>query len=369
MNETSPPTSEADNIACSVTEGFAEWISGLGGSILISTYQAGRVALIGWNGQQVTMHLSHFPRPMGMALQGNRLAMAIERRVMFFEHSQVMAESFPTIGPDSLPVGDEPGGYDCCYLPRMSYESGPLDLHDLAFGDEGLWLVATQFSCIAQLSPHCSFVPQWFPPFITQSVPEDRCHLNGLALMNGKPRFVTALGETDTPRGWRANKASGGVLMDVAENRVVLRGLAMPHSPRWHEDRLWFLNSAAGELCVVEPGSNRYSVVALLSGFLRGLCFAGPYAMVGLCKLRSSRTFGSLPLELRFPELKCGVAAIHRQTGQLAAMLEFTQGCDELYDVQFLPGYSRPVLLNDQQMSRLYPVITPQQGYLISRNE
>lgn len=359
-----PATTEAP-IACTVSEGFADWLKSLGGSILISTYQAGRVALVGWNGEQITMHLCHYPRPMGMAIQGSRLALAIRLQVVEFQHSPEIAGNFPSIGSNGAPDRATPGNYDVAFLPRRTHFSGPLDIHDLVYGRDGLWIVATQFSCLAQLSDEWSFVPRWTPPFITAQVPEDRCHLNGIAVVDGQPRYVTALGETDSAVGWRKNKAAGGILIDVPGQSILMRGLAMPHSPRWHDGRLWFLNSAAGELCTLEPGTSRYSVVALLPGFLRGLCFAGRYAIVGLCKLRASRTFGTLPLEFRFPELKCAVAAIDMQTGKLEAMLEFTGGCDELYDVQFLPGCTRPLLLNDQQMSQLYPVTTPNQAYLI----
>jgi len=63
-------------------------------------------------------------------------------------------------------------------------------------------------------------------------VPEDRCHLNGLAVVDGQPKYVTALGTTDTPGGWRERKADGGVLLDVESGETLIDNLSMPHSPR-----------------------------------------------------------------------------------------------------------------------------------------
>lgn len=353
-------------ITCAVSESFGDWLRGAAGSLVVTTYQGGKVALIGAAGGQVTMHLCDYPRPMGVAVAGDRLALAVRHQVIQFRDSPEVAAAFPAFGTDGNPAGDVPGGYDACFLPRTTHHVGPLDGHDLAYGSDGLWLVATNYGCLARLSDDYSFVPHWAPPFLTALVPEDRCHLNGLAVLYGQPKYVTALGATDTPRGWRDNKAAGGILMDVPDGRILLKGLAMPHSPRWHDGRLWFLNSAAGELCVTDPGSPRYAVAALLPGFLRGLCFVGDHAVVGLCQLRASRTFGALPLEYRFPALKCGVAVVHLRTGETAAMFEFTGGCTELYDVQFLPGVARPLLLNESQMAKIHPVTAPNHAALVT---
>ncbi|MGH8606105.1 MAG: DUF4915 domain-containing protein, partial [Gammaproteobacteria bacterium] len=118
--------------------------------------------------------------------------------------------------------------------------------------DGTLWVVNTRFGCLCTLDAEHSFQPRWRPPFVSAYAPEDRCHLNGLALVDGRPKYVTALGETDTAGGWRANKRNGGLLMDVETHQISLRGLSMPHSPRWSQDKLWFLESGQGSLAVAE---------------------------------------------------------------------------------------------------------------------
>ena len=56
----------------------------------------------------------------------------------------------------------------------------------------------TLFSCLAAASPTHTFRPLWRPPFVSRLAPEDRCHLNGLALRDGEPRYVT-IPESDRP--------------------------------------------------------------------------------------------------------------------------------------------------------------------------
>src|SRR5262249_52310919 len=159
---------------------------------------------------------------------------------------------------------------------------------EVAWAGEELWLVNTRFSCLCTLDPGYSFVPRWRPPFVTALAAEDRCHLNGLALADGRPKYVTALGESDTADGWRPNKARGGVLLDVPSGAFVARGLSMPHSPRWHDGKLWVLESGTGRLLHVTVVSGQTEPVAELPGFTRGLALAGRYAFIGLSKIRET---------------------------------------------------------------------------------
>lgn len=326
-------------INCSVDLGFQEWIAQAGGSLAITTYQAGKLALVGWNGQQVSFLMREFTKPMGMAVSGQRLALATKHEVILFANASVLAHHY---------IENQPGRYDALYLPRAAYFTGDLNVHDLAFGADGLWLVNTRFSCLSRLSAEFSFVPQWQPSFISELAPEDRCHLNGLAMVQGKLKFVTALGESDQVGGWRANKATGGIVIDIDSNEIILRGLSMPHSPYWHKDALWLLNSGTGELWRVDPRRGSYEVICALPGFLRGLCFVGNYALIGLCQMRETNIFGGLQIQERYDRLLCGVAVVDILTGNTAGFLEFTSGCEELYGIQFLSNTLRPTILNAQ---------------------
>src|SRR5262249_59319340 len=131
-------------------------------------------------------------------------------------------------------------------------------IHEMAYGLGGeLWFVNTRFSCLATVNPDASFAPRWRPPFVSELEPSDRCHLNGLAMDGGAPRYVTALGRTDEPAGWRANKARGGVLIDVPSGAIIVPGLSMPHSPRLHGGRPWACESGARAVGGGGPAAGR----------------------------------------------------------------------------------------------------------------
>jgi uncharacterized protein (TIGR03032 family) len=353
---TIPPPREgmSETVRCDISESFPAWLSQAGGSIVLTTYQAGKVGMIGWDGRQVTLLFRDFPKPMGLDIQGTKLLLATQHQVLELANAPLLAYEF---------LEGQPGRYDALYLPRLAYDTGDLNVHDVAFGAEGLWLVNTRFSCLCNPSRDFSFVPRWRPSFISEVVPEDRCHLNGLAMEDGRPRFITALGETDTVGGWRERKADGGALIDVLSGEVILRGLSMPHSPRLHDGSLWVLNSGAGELWRIDRSSFRHEVVCSLPGYLRGLGFIGPFALVGLSTIREKHIFGGLPVQERHPRLRCGVAVIELSTGRQLGMFEFTEGCTEIFDVRFLPDVLRPMILNAEKEQTRQAVTAPDFAY------
>jgi uncharacterized protein (TIGR03032 family) len=235
-----------------------------------------------------------------------------------------------------------PGRYDACYVPRLASYTGDVRVHDVAWAEDELWICATRFSCLATLDGEHSFVPRWQPPFISSLAAEDRCHLNGMAVIDERVRYVTALGESDEVNGWRENKADGGVLIDVDSGETVIRGLSMPHSPRWHRDQLWLLESGQGTLARADLDSGKVETVVELPGFTRGLAFAGRFAFVGLSKVREATTFGGLPLTGRLEERQCGVWVVDIEKGEIAAFLRFEDLVQEIFDVELLPGIRFP---------------------------
>src|SRR5205085_3032481 len=190
---------------------------------------------------------------------------------------------------------------------------------------------------------------RWRPPFVSKLAAEDRCHLNGMTLVSGEPRYVTALGQSDTPGGWRENKVSGGCLIDVESGEIVTAELCMPHSPRFHNDKLWFLNSGLGEVGTVNLHSGVATPLTRLLGYTRGLSICEGYAVVGLSKIREASTFGGLPISQGPEKLACGVYVIELTTGRTIATLEFTDGVEEIYDIQFLPQIRYPAVLGFQK--------------------
>ena len=305
----------------------------LGVSLLVSTYQAGKVVAVGVAQDELTLSYHNFERAMGLAVKHDCIAVGARAQVWYLRSA-----------PDLAPRVEPCGRHDACFLTRSSHYTGEIQAHELAWGNDELWLVNTAFACLCTLDRQHSFVPRWRPPFLTSLAAEDRCHLNGLAMADGAPKYVTALAETDTPQGWRANKVRSGCLIDVASGQTVARGFAMPHSPRVHRGRVWLLHSGAGQLVLVDPASGRAETVTELPGYTRGLALHDRFAFVGLSRIRETSTFGGMPIAERRPELKCGVGVVDLVSGRLVAHLEFKSGVEEIFDVQVLPGARCPVL-------------------------
>jgi uncharacterized protein (TIGR03032 family) len=330
------------------TDGFVELLHRLGASLLVSTYQANKLLAVRAGGGGLSTLVRTFDRPMGLAIAGGRLALGTRQEVWLLRNA-----------PDIAPRVEPAGRHDACFVPRSARVTGDIAIHELAWAGDELWVVNTRFSCLCTLHPDYSFVPRWRPPFVTALAAENHCHLNGLAIADGRPKYVTALGETDTPNGWRADKPRGGCLMEVSSGEVISRGLSMPHSPRWHDGRLWLLESGTGQLVLVDPATGGRQQIAELPGFARGLALAGPYAFVGLSKIRGGSAMDGVPLADRRAQLKCGVAVVELRRGLVVALLEFQTAVEEVFDVQLLPGLRFPEVIGFQQETIQHTFVVP----------
>jgi uncharacterized protein (TIGR03032 family) len=244
-------------------------------------------------------------------------------------------------------------GYDRLYIPQTGHTTGDVDVHDIAVDEQGrVVFVNTLFGCLATLSGTDSFAPLWQPPWLSKLAAEDRCHLNGLAMQDGRPKYATAVSRSDVADGWRDRRRDGGVVVDVETGDIVAEGLSMPHSPRWYRSRLWVLDSGNGNFGYVDLKSGRFEPVAFCAGYLRGMAFFEDYAVVGLSMPRHDKTFSGLPLDDRLKErnaeARCGLQIIDLRTGDVVHWLRFDGVVAELYDVITLPGVRRPMLLGFQ---------------------
>jgi uncharacterized protein (TIGR03032 family) len=345
VTDVAPPEHE-DPLRSVHTSNLPTLFDQAGLSLVVSTYQAGKTIVIRNDAGTLNTHFRTFPKPMGMAADGARLTVGGTNTVWEYHNMPAVARKL-----------EPPGRHDACYLPRRIHVTGDIDIHELARDRDGeLWVVNTRFGCLCTLDAEHSFHPRWRPSFVSALAPEDRCHLNGLAIVDGRPKYVTALGMTDTPGGWRANKARGGILMDVETNDVLLRGLSMPHSPRWHQGKLWILESGEGTLAVVDLQRRTWQTVAQLPGFTRGLDFVGPLAFIGLSQVRDSATFSGIPLVERLRERTCGVWVVNVETGRTVGFVRFEAGVQEIFAVQALRGIRFPEILewNDERMAHSY---------------
>ena len=330
-----PETPEPAPLRSVHTTTFPELLKQLGITIAVTTYQAGKLLFLREDSGKLNTHFRAFRRPMGLAVTRGRIAVGTSTEVWDFHDVPAVAAQ--------LEPADR---HDACYLPRSAHFTGDILVHEMAWGGNDLWIVNTRFSCICMLDGIYSFVPRWRPPFITALAAEDRCHLNGLAMVDGRPAFVTALGQTDSARGWRENKRDGGVLMAVPSGEVIVGGLSMPHSPRWHGGQLWLLESGTGTLGTVDRQTGRYQPMVELPGFTRGLDFCGRFAFVGLSQVRETATFSGLPITER-PERNCGVWVVDVVEGKVVAFVRFEDAMQEIFAVQVLHSQRFPDLIND----------------------
>lgn len=327
------------------TSSFVELLDKAASSLVITTYKSGNVILGRTQGQTLDTHVFSFDRPMGVAVAGNRLAIGTGQTIDSFTNQPAVAQQLDASQETERPRND------AVYLPRSTTYTGDIAIHEMAYDADGvLWFVNTKFSCLCTQDLANSFVVEWTPPWISELAPEDRCHLNGLAMVEGRPRYVTSLARTDTAGGWRAHKGTSGVIIDLTTGDVVAEELAMPHSPRWHDDRLWVLQSGTGTLSTVEPRTGAITDITSLPGFTRGLAFIGRYALVGLSQVRES-VFADLPITQTAEERNCGVWIVDTATGAIVGMLKFDGVVQEIFDVALLPGTRWPTLTPRGELS------------------
>jgi len=305
-------------------------------SIGISTYQAGKLLFISPKDENsLSMLPRSFNKPMGFELNGNKLVLATKDEVIVFEDSKDLATHYP----------NKPNTYNSLFTPRVTFHTGQVDMHDIAFGKDGIWAINTSFSCLCQINGSFNFIPRWQPPFITEMVSEDRCHLNGMVIIDGKPKYVTMLGKTNTAQGWRETIVDGGLLMDVETNEIILDKLAMPHSPKMHNNELYMLLSASGKVIKVNIAEKTYETIKQFDGFCRGMDIYGDFMFIGMSKLRkNSSTFAKLSFSDNADT--AGIKIIHIPTKALVGELTFQTTVDEIYGLQIIPNSIRPNILN-----------------------
>lgn len=334
------PGKAAERFALSASRHFPEWLASTGGGLAFTTYRAGKAFFLGVKPDgRLSVFERSFPRCMGMAVSADGRSLLLASEYQVHRLDNVLA-----------PGETSADGHDALFVPHQSWITGDLDIHDIGFGADGLPVFAnTLFNCLATVSDGYSFRPVWQPPFVSKLAAEDRCHMNGLALVDGAAAYVTAVSRSDVADGWRDRRTDGGVLIRVSDGAILCEGLSMPHSPRVHDGAVWLLNSGTGEFGRVPLGGGPFEPLAFLPGFARGLAFVQGHAVIGLSLPRESRTFSGLPidaqLQARDTEPRCGLAIIDLASGDMAHWVRVEGVVRELYDVAVLPGARFPAAI------------------------
>ncbi len=330
-----PPSLAEDQTQITCSRSFATWLAQHRVGLAFSSYQSGQLFLVGQFGNDnLSFHQRNFVRAMGLAPRGDELYLASLNQIWRFAN---------VLGPDERANQN----FDRLYVPRTAFVTGDVDAHEIAVEASGrIVFVNTKFSCLATVSATHSFKPVWKPKFISRLAAEDRCHLNGLAVENGRVGYVTAVSATDVVDGWREHRVGGGLLIRVDDHAVIAGGFSMPHSPRVHDGWIWLLDSARGYLVRVDPVTGAKQDVAFCPGFLRGLSIHAGHAVVTL-SLPRNLSFSGLPLEEEIARRGgtpwCGVQIIKLATGDVVEWIRLEGAIRELFDVAVLPGTTCPM--------------------------
>lgn len=333
---------------------FTAWLAEQRVSLACTTYQTGKLMLFGRKpNNELAVFERTFNRCMGLWAESQQLWVSSLYQLWRFDNV--------------LASGQLHEGFDRLYVPRVGHTTGDLDIHDVVVEATGrVVFVNTRFSCLATLSERHSFTPLWRPPFLSKLAAEDRCHLNGLALQEGRARYVTAVSASDVADGWRDRRRDGGCVLEVPDGRVVVGGLSMPHSPRIYRGDLWVHNSGAGYFGKIDRAAGKFVPLTFCPGYLRGLAFTGNYAVVGLSRPRHDRTFGGLALDeelaRRNADARCGLQVIDLTSGDVVEWVRIEGMVSELYDVAVLPGVVRPTALGfkTREIEQLLTMDEPQ---------
>jgi uncharacterized protein (TIGR03032 family) len=331
-----------------LSPGLAGWLLDQKVSLAFTSYQTGRLITVGVAPDgRVSFNEQNYARAMGLHADGDGLYVASLFQIWRLKNMLRPGEFANR-------------AHDRVFVPRLAHTTGYVDAHDLGVEPSGrIVFVSSLYSCLATVDDTFSFRPIWKPPFISQLAPEDRCHLNGLAMSGGAPRFVTALGRTDRPGGWREDRAGGGVLIDLVDDRIVTAGLSMPHSPRMSGNDLILLESGSGEIVRIAPATGERDTIAFCPGYLRGMAIVGNFALVGLSRPRQAG-FGELPLQAELERRRvtpwCGVAIVDLSRGAIVEFIRYESQVAELFDVGILPGIRNPVTIGPATEELLHAV-------------
>jgi uncharacterized protein (TIGR03032 family) len=333
-------------------------------SLFVSSYKQHEVYSLGLTqNNEISIWVTKLARPMGLGFdEKNEKSLYLSNLGHIFRYEEM--------GPEE---DKQFGVFDKNYYPENCNIAGDLDIHDLSASDGEVYYISALFNSIVQPSMSKSFSLFWKPPWISLKegnmlAAEDRCHLNGMCLENGLPRYVTSACRGDFVGTWR-DRTNEGIVYDIWNEEVLCENLWSPHSPRLYQDKLWVLQSGTGELGYIDRENKTFVPKVFLAGFLRGLSFINNYAVVSSSLDRHDHAFRNLPLGKILEEkgltAKCGLWVVNLTTFNIEHYLEFQEPCTELYEVICIPNTRRPRVydVNDPRLLQSFhvdPVAEPE---------
>lgn len=318
---------------CKPSPNFAELLTQFEGSIALSTFQAGKLCILSAKDEHFCSSLLRtFPNCMGFDILEDELVISSANALCFFKNQPSLQESYP--------FGN--GKYDAIFHEFRRELTGRIDAHDVVLTKSAAYIVYTHGNAVYK-SKDGVLKEFWKPPFIQNNALEDRCHINGLCMVNEQPKYVSMLGTQNEKDSWRKTLPTGGAIMDIETNEFVIQDLSMPHSPRMYNNQLLVLESARECLVAIDLETGTKTDIANIPGFLRGMHIVGDYAIIGSSKLRkNSSIFNGLPIANK--NIKAGVYIVYIPTGAIVGHSLYENTVDEIFEVKRLP-FKKPNVL------------------------
>ena len=352
------------------TSNFPKILKALDFSLAVTSYQSSRLIFIRTpDGKTIDTRFKVFPRPMGIYADEERITLGTFNQVIEFKRSDKLLDklkggvldstdnlskkvlekdkaAFESLRQEQQQTIEEVKLADSLYLHRASLTTGMINIHDIGWGDEGLWVVNSTFSCLSTLSPDNSFVARWKPSFISELVPEDRCHLNGMAMQDGRPKYVTTFNMEDSRDSWSEGSVDYGTLIDIDKNEVLIEGMIMPHSPKVYDNKVYVCESGLGKVWEYHPKTREKHEVISLQGFTRGLFFYGGLMFVGTSLPRVSENKNPAPIAKMYDQTYAGIWIVNLQTKESIGHIIFDGDVGQIYDISIIPNTNMPELLD-----------------------
>ena len=316
------------------SRGLGDWLIDQQVGLVCSSYLTGYLLFLGVraNGMLVPSAAS-FSHAMGLVAGPQTIYLGTKNEIWRLENilrSDELADDM----------------FDRFYAPRSANLTGDINIHEMGVDANGnVLFINTRHSCLATVSATHAFKPLWKPKFISRLAPEDRCHLNGLAMENGRARYVTACSTGDVLESWRGGKRDAGVLIDLDRDAIVAEGFSMPHSPRIWGDSIYLLESGRGYLVRIDRQTSKREDVTFCPGFARGMAFVSHYAVVTVSLSRHAN-FGGLPIDATMKANgaapRCGLLVIDLRNGDIVQWYRFRGDVTELFDVGVIPNIRCP---------------------------
>lgn len=260
-------------------DAFWAALAATGGCLLVTSRSQGMAAIVSGSARGGVAAVVPVPGPMGAAVDGTALAIGTADGIRIYQNL----------------AGEGTG--EGVFVPAAFHFTGRTSVHDVGWDSAGkLWFVNTRFSTLCTVEPLVQFAVRWRPSFLAEICDGDSCHLNGMAMSGGRPAYVTALGETGSPSGWREFAPGGGILMTI-DQEIIRRGLCLPHSPVAREDGVFLVESGRGRLMHVSADGKEETEICEFPGLVRGLAPTSGHWFLGLSRIRDSSGHVAAELE------------------------------------------------------------------------